>query len=92
MPNTVAAAGNVLPSPQEPRQYRTFSLAGEMFGVGALTMREIIEYGRVTTLPMMPAFVRGAVVPVIDCRGKGRPGVGRADPPCCDRHGAPRGC
>lgn len=56
----------------ESRQYLTFTLAGEMFAVGTLAVKEIIEYGQVTTVPMMPAFIRGvinlrgAVVPVID--------------------------
>jgi purine-binding chemotaxis protein CheW len=55
-----------------PAQYLTFSLGGEMFGVGILNVKEIIEYGNLTEIPMMPAFIRGvinlrgAVVPVID--------------------------
>ncbi len=54
------------------RQYLTFSLAGEMYAVGILHVKEIIEYGSLTEIPMMPAFIRGvinlrgAVVPVID--------------------------
>jgi len=53
-------------------QYLTFTLAGEMFAVGILNVKEIIEYGRPTEIPMMPNFIRGvinlrgAVVPVID--------------------------
>ncbi|NWA27484.1 purine-binding chemotaxis protein CheW [Pseudomonas gingeri] len=53
-------------------QYLTFLLAGEMFAIGILGIKEIIEYGNVTPVPMMPAFVRGvinlrgAVVPVVD--------------------------
>ncbi len=53
-------------------QYLTFSLNGEMFAVGILNVKEIIEYGGLTQVPMMPAFIhgvinlRGAVVPVID--------------------------
>lgn len=56
----------------EQRQYLTFSLGQEMFAVGILHIREIIEYGSVTTVPMMPSFVRGvinlrgSVVPVLD--------------------------
>jgi purine-binding chemotaxis protein CheW len=55
-----------------PRQYLTFMLGGEMFAVGILNVKEIIEYGSVTPVPMMPPFIRGvinlrgAVVPVID--------------------------
>jgi len=53
-------------------QYLTFQIGQEMFAVGILHIREIIEYGSLTTVPMMPAFVRGvinlrgSVVPVID--------------------------
>lgn len=55
-----------------PAQYLTFSLGGEMFAVGILNVKEIIEYGHLTEIPMMPPFIRGvinlrgAVVPVID--------------------------
>ena len=57
---------------QGAQQYLTFSLSGEMFAVGILHVKEIIEYGNVTEIPMMPAFIRGvinlrgAVVPVVD--------------------------
>lgn len=56
----------------EPDQYLTFLLGGEMFAIGILTIKEIIEYRDLTTVPLMPASVRGvinlrgAVVPVID--------------------------
>ncbi|MAL99363.1 chemotaxis protein CheW [Hydrocarboniclastica marina] len=56
----------------ETQQYLTFSLSDEMFAVGIQRVREIIEYSNVTTVPMMPRFVRGvinlrgSVVPVID--------------------------
>lgn len=59
-----------------PRQYLTFSLGGEMYGVETLSVKEIIEYGHVTTVPMMPPSIRGvinlrgAVVPVIDLRAR----------------------
>lgn len=69
-----------------PQQYLTFTLGGEMFAVDILHVKEIIEYGTLTEVPMMPAFIRGvinlrgAVVPVIDlsCRfGNDRSQVGR---------------
>nr|WP_258868945.1 chemotaxis protein CheW [Alkalilimnicola ehrlichii] len=62
-------------------QYLTFVLGDEMFGAGIRQVREIIEYHNVTTVPMMPSFVRGvinlrgSVVPVIDLSarfGRGR--------------------
>ena len=56
----------------EHQQYLTFMLGGEIFGLAILGIKEIIEYGQITTVPMMPPFIRGvinlrgSVVPVID--------------------------
>lgn len=53
-------------------QHLTFLLGGEMFAIPILNIKEIIEYGHLTTVPMMPAFIRGvinlrgSVVPVVD--------------------------
>ncbi len=53
-------------------QYLTFHAAQATYAMGIGTIREIIEYGSITTIPLMPAFIRGvinlrgAVVPVID--------------------------
>ncbi len=53
-------------------QYLTFVLAGEVYAVGILSSKEIIDFGDVTQVPMMPSFIvgvinlRGRVVPVID--------------------------
>ncbi len=67
-------------------QYLSFQLKGELFAIGILHIKEIIEYGRLTPVPMMPEFIcgvinlRGAVVPVIDlsCRfGRGKSEIGR---------------
>ncbi len=62
------------------QQYLTFSLGEEMFAIGILTIREIIEYGQIAEVPMVPSFIRGvinlrgAVVPVIDLAVRfGRP-------------------
>jgi purine-binding chemotaxis protein CheW len=58
-----------------PQQYLTFLLGSEMFAVGILNVKEIIEYGNLTAIPMMPPFIRGVinlrgcVVPVIDLCG-----------------------
>lgn len=71
-PLPVTTTGNMLASAGEDHQYLTFNLAGEMYAVGILNVKEIIEYGHLTEIPMMPSFVRGvinlrgAVVPVID--------------------------
>jgi purine-binding chemotaxis protein CheW len=54
------------------QQYLTFMLGGEMFAIGILSVKEIIQYGSITAVPMMPDCIRGvinlrgAVVPVID--------------------------
>lgn len=56
----------------EARLYLRFTLNDEAFAIHILQIREIIEYGQLTEVPMMPAFIRGvinlrgAVVPVID--------------------------
>ena len=53
-------------------QYLTFMLNQEVFAIGILAVKEIIEYGKLTQVPMMPACIRGvinlrgAVVPVMD--------------------------
>lgn len=53
-------------------QYLTFMLGGEVFAIGILGIKEIIEYAGLTEVPMMPSCIRGvinlrgAVVPVID--------------------------
>ncbi|MBS4097236.1 MAG: chemotaxis protein CheW [Sulfuricella sp.] len=57
---------------EEQQQYLTFMLGEEMFAIGILAIREIIEYGYLTEVPLTPPFIRGvlnlrgAVVPVID--------------------------
>lgn len=64
-------------------QYLTFVLGGETYSIGILGIKEIIEYGVITTVPMMPPFIRGvinlrgAVVPVLDLLA--RFGTGRTE-------------
>ena len=59
-------------SGDEHNQYLTFMLQGEMFAIGILAIKEILEYGQLTTVPMIPGFIRGiinlrgAAVPVVD--------------------------
>jgi purine-binding chemotaxis protein CheW len=67
---------------EENRQYLTFMLGGEVFAIGILSIKEIIEYGQLTTVPLMPEHIRGvinlrgAVVPVIDLSARfGRAGT-----------------
>ena len=53
-------------------KYLTFLLAGKLYAVSILKIKEIIEYGTVTSIPGMPEFIcgainiRGGAVPVID--------------------------
>ena len=61
-------------------QYLTFLLGEEVFAMDIRTVREIIQFGPMTSVPLMPDFVRGvinlrgAVVPVIDLQARfGRP-------------------
>ena len=57
-------------------QYLTFMLAGEEYGVEILKVQEIKGWDRATPIPNAPEYVlgvlnlRGAVVPIIDLRGR----------------------
>jgi purine-binding chemotaxis protein CheW len=73
-------AGLAAAAAAQQTQYLTFMLGAEMFAIGILAVKEIIEYGGVTMVPMMPACIRGvinlrgAVVPVVDLAVRfGRP-------------------
>ena len=64
----------------ESHQYLTFMLGQEAFAIGILHIKEILEYGQPTPVPLLPAFVRGvinlrgSVVPVVDLATRfGRP-------------------
>ncbi len=61
-------------------QYLTFVLGTEVFAIGVLGIKEIIEWTAITDVPMMPAYLRGVinlrgvVVPVADLSVRfGRP-------------------
>ena len=77
--NTIAQINSAKPAiasgdiqDEQQRQYLTFMLGSEIFAIGILNIKEIIEYGQLTEVPRMPDFIRGvinlrgAVVPVID--------------------------
>jgi purine-binding chemotaxis protein CheW len=70
----------------EDHQYLTFLLSSEMFAIPILNIKEIIEFGSLTEVPMMPGFIRGvinlrgSVVPVVDLSvrfGRGKTEVSR---------------
>ncbi len=54
------------------QQFLTFVLNDEVYGIGILQIREIIEYANLTVVPLMPDFIsgvinlRGNVVPVVN--------------------------
>lgn len=56
----------------ESRQYLTFLVGAESFAMPIGSIREIIEFGGLTEVPLMPSFLRGvinlrgSVVPVVD--------------------------
>jgi len=58
------------------RQYLTFLLGDEVFGIDVFHVREILEFTSVTRVPGTPEFargvinLRGSVVPVLDMRLK----------------------
>ena len=55
-----------------PAQYLSFMLGQDMFAIGILAVREILEYAGVTPVPQMPPCIsgvinlRGTAVPVLD--------------------------
>lgn len=59
-------------SPEVIKQYLTFRIGNEHYGLELSQTREIIEYSGITEVPLMPNFLRGVinlrgeVVPVID--------------------------
>ena len=59
-------------SPVESGQYLTVAVGGETYGINIMNVREIIKYGDLTRVPMMPDFIegvinlRGSVVPIIN--------------------------
>jgi len=87
--HALTAAASLLPggraaAKEDSLQFLTFSLGEEVFAMDIRSVREIIQHGSMTVVPLMPEFVRGiinlrgAVVPVIDLQSRfGRP---RAQP------------
>ena len=70
-------------------QYLAFTLGGETFAMDIRSIREVIQFGGITEVPLMPPFIRGvinlrgSVVPVIDlCVRFGRPATAVANRTC----------
>lgn len=74
--NDSAASSAASPQTANGGQYLTFVLGGEIYALGILNIKEIIAFGDLTEVPMMPPFVRGvinlrgSVVPVIDLQAR----------------------
>jgi purine-binding chemotaxis protein CheW len=55
-------------------KYLTFTLQAESYGIDVLKVREIIRLAAITTVPQMPAHIRGVInlrgkiIPVMDLR------------------------
>lgn len=70
-------------------QYLAFTLGTETFAMDIRAIREVIQFGGITEVPLMPPFIRGvinlrgAVVPVIDLFVRfGRPATAAAHRTC----------
>ena len=56
----------------ETRQYLTFKLGHEVFGIDVAKVREVLDFTDITEIPRTPEFMsgvinlRGSVVPVVD--------------------------
>ena len=50
----LTAAASAAAKAAERQQYLTFMLGGEVFAIGILGIKEIIEYAGLTVVPMMP--------------------------------------
>lgn len=84
------AVGQQLSPPQQHEgKYLAFSMDSEEYGIGILTIREIIGMMRITPLPQTPQYVkgvinlRGKVIPVVDLRIRfGIPSTGITERSC----------
>lgn len=72
-------------APEEIRQYVTFLVGGEEYGLNIGSIAEVIRPLKITPLPRMPEFVegvinlRGAIIPVVDLRRRFEVPPARAD-------------
>ncbi|MYM28915.1 chemotaxis protein CheW [Duganella sp. CY15W] len=69
---TLTVADAPPPAQQAPAQFLSFMLGQDMFAMGILAVREILEYAGVTPVPQMPPAIcgvinlRGTAVPVLN--------------------------
>ena len=87
--NALVSTGKPAQGSADRTQYLTFMLGGEVFAIGILAIKEIIEYSGLTAVPMMPDFIRGvinlrgAVVPVMDLMARFRKQAGAVTKRTC---------
>ncbi len=71
-----SSTGQARPSPVRPREYLTFRLGNEEYGMDILRVQEIRGYEQPTRIANAPDFIkgvinlRGVIVPIIDLRLK----------------------
>ncbi|MDB5294575.1 MAG: chemotaxis protein [Phycisphaerales bacterium] len=88
-PNVAPPASGAVSCAAAAGKYLTFALGAEEYGLGILTVREIIGYMDVTAVPRTPPHVRGVinlrgqVIPVVDLRARfSMPPAARTDQTC----------
>ena len=70
----LAANQTVVSNPVRPREYLTFRLGAEEYGIDILKVQEIRGYEQPTRIANAPAFIkgvvnlRGVIVPIVDLR------------------------
>jgi purine-binding chemotaxis protein CheW len=76
----VASADSGGEATSDANQYLTFRVEGQTYGVSILRVKEIIEHGSLTRVPLTPDYIRGVVnlrgnvVPIVDLAVRlGRP-------------------
>jgi purine-binding chemotaxis protein CheW len=76
MTNHVHAGSSPTVVEDDATQYLTFLVADEYYAIAILDVKEIIEVGQTTRVPMTPAYIRGvinlrgSVVAVVDLRAR----------------------
>ena len=86
MSNVNEQLAKAMESDSASHQYLTFQVHGQKLAVEILRIKEIIEFGRITVVPMMQQCIsgvinlRGSVVPVVDLSarfGQGKTTINR---------------
>ena len=54
----------------EAQQYLSFMQGGVLYGLAILNIKEIIEYGEITEIPMTPEFISGVTFTLKICNSE----------------------